>query len=90
MKWEDYLEEAKKRNSEVNKAIDEVDELYNLIETIIERRHELGLSQRELARMVGLPHSSVARIETGKVSPNIETVIKIIKPLGLKITITSI
>ena len=34
-------------------------------------------------RMDGLPHSSIARIESCAVKPKVETLIKIMKPLGL-------
>ena len=57
--------------------------LANIISSIIEKRNELGISQRELADICGLPHSSVARIESCAVKPKVETLIKIMKPLGL-------
>ena len=50
---------------------------------IIKKRNELGITQRELALKCGLPHSSVARIESCAVKPNVETLIKIMIPLGL-------
>ena len=42
-------------------------------------------SERELADICGLPHSSVARIEACTVKPKVETLIRIMLPLGLKL-----
>lgn len=88
--WEDYERHAKSKNKMIKEDMELMEELAHIISTIILKRSECGYSQRELAEMCGLPHSSVARIEAARVTPNIETLIKIIKPLGLKLTITTI
>lgn len=87
--WEDYEKHAKKKNAMIKEDMELMEELAHIVSVIVLKRKECGYSQRELAKMVGLPHSSVARIETGRVSPNIDTLIKLIKPLGLKLTIES-
>ena len=52
---------------------------------MIERRHDLNLSQRDLAEKCGLPQSSVARIESGKTTPNLTTLLIIFRELGLSL-----
>ena len=84
--WEDFKKEAKRRDGLTKQDIEEMEMLATIISTIIERRNKLGYSQRELAEMCGLPHSSVARIESCAVKPNVDTLIKIMKPLGLKLS----
>lgn len=42
-------------------------------------RRRAGLSQRALARKAGVPHSTVARIELGLLSPRIETLEKLLR-----------
>ena len=64
--------------------------LATIVSKIIERRNELGYSQRDLAKLCGLPHSSVARIETYAVMPKVDTLIKIMIPLGLKLSVVSL
>ena len=86
--WEDFKTEAKDSNELVNSDIEEMEALAALISAIIERRTALGLSQRELAAICGLPQSSVARIEACTVKPNVETMLKIMKPLGLTLSAT--
>lgn len=42
----------------------------------------------DLADMCVIPQSSVARIETFKTIPKIDTLLKIMQPLGLKLTVS--
>ena len=86
--WEDFKKNAKARNEVTHQDIEEMEELAAIISAIIDRRNELGYSQRELADICGLPHSSVARIEACVVKPNVETLIKIMKPLGLTLSVS--
>lgn len=88
--WEDFKKDAKKLNNTTKEDIEEMEVLANIISSIIEKRNELGISQRELADICGLPHSSVARIESCAVKPKVETLIKIMKPLGLTLTAKAI
>ena len=60
--WEDFKKEAKKTNQTVKEDIEEMEALAAIVSTIIEKRNELGYSQRYLAEICGLPQSSVARI----------------------------
>ena len=84
--WDDYKEYASSMNPDVKSDIGEASELAALVTQIIQQRNALGLTQRELAARSGLPQSSIARIETMKTIPNIETIIKILKPLGLQLS----
>ena len=54
---------------------------------MVEQRTSLGLSQRELAAMCGIPQSSVARIESYKTTPNLGTLLNIFQHLGLQLTV---
>ena len=87
--WEDYKKDAKEINPTIKQDIEEMEVLAAIVSAIIERRNELGLSQRELAEICGLPHSSIARIESCTVKPKVETLIKIMKPLGLTLSAVS-
>lgn len=46
------------------------------------RRHELGLTQREVAERAGISQPLVARIETGGVDPRVSTLTKIVDVLN--------
>ena len=71
--WNDYKKHVRESNPEIGRDIDEVEERAKIVSAMIDQRHNLNLSQRDLAEMCGLPHSSVARIESGKSSPNLTT-----------------
>ena len=85
--WEDYKKHVRETNPEMRTDIDEIEARAKIIGAMIDQRHNLDLSQRELAEMCGLPHSSVARIESGKSSPNLCTLLKIFDKLGLTFSI---
>ena len=88
-KWDDYKNQVRKENPEIGRDLDEVEALSSIVGQMIERRHVLNLSQRDLAEMCGIPHSSVARIESGKTSPNLSTLLKIFGRLGLSLHVES-
>lgn len=86
--WNNYKKHVKNTNPEIAKDIDEAEAISKIVGAMIEQRHNLNLSQRELAELCGIPHSSVARIESGKSSPNLTTLLKIFNHLGLHLSVT--
>ncbi|KAF1682311.1 helix-turn-helix domain-containing protein [Veillonella sp. R32] len=58
-----------------------------LIGKMIEAREEKGLSQRELAKISGVKQPAIARLESLKSTPKIDTLFKVLKPLGYTISI---
>lgn len=58
------------------------DECSTLIDKIIEERHRAGMSQADLARACGLAQSAIARIESKRARPQIDTLYKILAALG--------
>ena len=85
--WTDYKNHVRQTNPEIGKDIDEAEGVSKIVGAMIERRHNLNLSQRDLARLCGIPHSSVARIESGKSSPNLTTLLNIFDHLGLSLSV---
>jgi len=85
--WNDYKEHVREVDPESGKTMEEVEALSSIVSTIIRQRNAMGISQRELAAMCGIPQSSVARIESFKTTPNLDTVLKIMQPLGLTLTV---
>ncbi|MBQ8306247.1 MAG: helix-turn-helix transcriptional regulator [Blautia sp.] len=81
--WDDYKKHVRETDPEIGKDIHEIEAVSQIVGAMIERRHDLSLSQRDLAELCGIPHSSVARIESGKSTPNLSTLLKIFRELGL-------
>lgn len=53
-----------------------------LIGEIVKARRELGITQKQLEELSGVKQPIISRIEKGSVTPNLETVIKVLLPLG--------
>ena len=51
-------------------------------------REKKGLSQRQLAELVGTTQSAIARLEGGRISPSLPTLDRIANALGAKVTVT--
>ena len=88
--WEDYKNHVKSIDSENRHDIEQIEELSSIVSSIIKRRNELGISQRALAEQCGIPQSSVARIESFKTMPKLDTLLKLRRPLGLKLQVAAI
>ena len=86
--WEDYKEHVKAIDPESKKDFEEAENLASIVGAMIKQRNALGISQRELAAICGIPKSSVARIESFKTTPNLDTLLKILQPLGLTLTVS--
>jgi len=57
---------------------------------LIAARKEKGLTQKELERLSGIKQPAIARMERGISSPTIETLAKLLAPLGKTIEIVPI
>ena len=53
-----------------------------LIGELIKARKERGLSQRELEALSGVKQRVIARMENGSTVPNLNTILKVLAPLG--------
>lgn len=81
--WDDGLDMGCKELYECSKEINVVDlEGQRLISGVVEARHEKGLSQAKLASAAGVKQPVVARLETGVNSPRLDTLLKVLTPLG--------
>jgi DNA-binding XRE family transcriptional regulator len=58
-----------------------------LIGKMIEAREQKGMSQRELAEASGVQQPAIARLESLKATPQIDTLFKVLHPLGYTIEI---
>lgn len=58
-----------------------------IIGKLIEARESKGLSQKQLAEMCGLKQSAIARLERMNATPKLNTLIKVLSPLGYRLDI---
>ncbi len=58
-----------------------------LIGELIKARQEKGLSQKKLEELSGVKQPIIARMEKGITSPQIDTILKVLAPLGKTLAI---
>lgn len=86
--WNDYKTHVKTVDPIIAKDIEEIETISAIKTAMIQQRKNLGLSQRDLAKLCDMPQSSVARIESGKIIPKLDTMIRLLKQLDLKLTVS--
>jgi len=65
----------------------EIDFIVELIGRFVEAREAKGLTQKELAERAGIKQSAVARLERMQAIPQIDTLFKLLQPLGYTLEI---
>lgn len=90
MNWNEYKEHVKQTDPVGKEILEEAEAEAAIISAMIKQRSALGMSQRELARLCDIPQSSVARIESSKTTPRLDTILKIYRQLGLTLRATSL
>ncbi len=53
-----------------------------IIDELVKARNEQGISQKKLETLSGVKQPIIARMELGSTSPQIETILKVLAPLG--------
>ncbi|NLM16609.1 MAG: helix-turn-helix transcriptional regulator [Candidatus Riflebacteria bacterium] len=61
-----------------------------LMSELIKARKEKGITQKELEKLSSITQPVIARMETGKTSPQIDTVLKLLMPLGKTLKIVEV
>ena len=85
--WEELKKELKKKGGRIKTDVEEMENLAEVVTAIYKKREKMGLSQQDLAKLCDIPQSTIARIETFRTTPNIDTLIKITHKLGLKVAV---
>ncbi len=81
--WEEVKE--KLSLSEEQKAEIQLEE--DIIEAVIEARNRSKLTQRELSKISGVKQPVIARLEKYSNSPQVNTLIKLLYPMGYTIRV---
>ena len=58
-----------------------------IIGELIKARNEKGISQKKLEELSGVKQPVIARMERGTSIPNVNTLIKVLAPLGKKLAV---
>ena len=66
---------------------DEVDLKVKIVGEILEARKKAGITQTELENLTGIKQTFIARFENNHMDPQLTTVLKLLRPLGLTLDI---
>jgi transcriptional regulator with XRE-family HTH domain len=81
----DIDQEAKAEGPRAVRELERFREEFSLAGQLIEIRRQGKLSQRDLAKLSGVPQSEISRIETGAGNPTYATITALLRPLGKRI-----
>lgn len=82
--FQEYFNDDSRVSPEMREKVDfEV----ALIGKMIEAREKRGISQRKLAELSGVKQPAIARLESMKATPQIDTILKLLVPLGYTLKI---
>ena len=63
---------------------------YHIIEELVRIREIQRMSQKKLSEMVEMSQPSLARLESKRISPGIDTMLKLLAPLGYTLDVVPI
>lgn len=80
-----FREDIEKRlnNSEFKKEYIALESEYKVIQSLIDLRNSLNMTQRELSRLTGIDQADISRIERGLSNPTIKLLQKIADSLNM-------
>ena len=84
--WDEEL----KRELLKPEEIEECDRWVELVGEMIRIREELALSQKKLEEMSGVKQPVIARMERLQTNPRLETVLKVLRPMGKTLKIVAL
>lgn len=85
--FEDVWDELKNQNEDSKIDYETAEEMSRVIVELIEARVERGYSQRQLASKCGIKQSAIARMESLRSIPRLDTIIRVAKALGVVISV---
>src|ERR1039458_7223094 len=81
----DIEQQARDEGPLAVRELEQFREELSLASQLIDSRRERKLSQRQLAKLSGVPQSEISRIETGAGNPTYATITALLRPLGKRI-----
>jgi len=76
------------KDPEFKKAYDDLEPEFAVIRAIIEKRIKDGLTQKQLAKKIGIKQPIISRLESGTYNPSLKFLKKIAKALDAKLVVT--
>ena len=85
-RYEDFEAELLERPG-IRKEYEALRPKYDIIRSVIKRRNELNISQKQLADLIGTKQPAISRLEKGDCNTSLKTFFKVANVLDLDICI---
>lgn len=87
--FNDLKKDIFKKRPDIKEEYEKTEPLHQLQKELIKARIDTGLSQKELAELVGTTQSVISRLESADdYNPNLKTLIKVSRALNKKLSIS--
>ncbi|MDC9583275.1 helix-turn-helix transcriptional regulator [Xenorhabdus sp. PR6a] len=73
------------QNPDVKQAYDELNDEFELINTLLSMRTEAKLTQQQVADRMGTKESNISRLEKGRSNPTLNTLVNYAKACGFQL-----
>lgn len=83
--WQDFRKEIP-----TSKELRESELKTMILGELIEAREQKQISQKRLEELSGVKQPIIARMETGKTNPRLDTILKVLAPLGKTLAVVPI
>ena len=84
--YKDFEEELLEK-PEIRREYEALKPKYDMIRSLIDRRGKLGISQTQLARIIGTKQPAISRLEKGDYNTTLSTFFKVADALDLDISL---
>jgi len=90
MKTKSYKQFKKEllKDKKIKQAYDDLGPEFALIEIIIKKRIEKGLTQKQLAKKIGTKQSAISRFESGTYNPSFSFLQKVANALDARLKVS--
>lgn len=82
--YREYKEQALK-NPQIKAEYDALQPEFDIIQTLIDARKQLHLTQKELSGITGITQADISRIESGTRNPSLNMIKKIARALNIQV-----
>jgi len=83
----DEFEAELLKKPEIRKEYEALKPKYDMVRMLIVHRSKLGMSQKELAEIIGTKQPAISRLESGDSNTTISTLFRVTEALGLDISL---
>jgi len=84
----DAILEKELQNEDFRRSYERLKKEYDLIDQIVKARKEKNITQVQLAKYAHVSQQAISRLEKEKHIPKIDTLMRIVDGLGMRLTIT--